>query len=94
MKGKREISMLSYSHHFTVAGLIEELKKCLRDSPVGHYYTNSANRGDANWISLIRGVEICDDQKTVALIGGYKCACVVRQHCVNTLRQSTKAAGR
>ena len=71
MMEKQEIRMLSYSQHFTVAGLIEELKKCPQDSPVGHYYTNSANRGDASWISLIRGVEICEDKKTVALIGGY-----------------------
>jgi len=65
------ITMLSHMQHFTVSGLIEELKKCPMDAPVGHYYTNSSNRGDSNWISKIRGVEMCTDGKTVALIGGY-----------------------
>lgn len=72
LNGVKDIKQLPYGYHFTVSGLIEELKKCDPNAPVGHYHNNSANRGDGNhWISLIRGVEICRDGKTVALIGGF-----------------------
>jgi len=59
----------------TVSELIEELKKMPRDALVGHYYSNSYNLGDPNWIPLIERVELCEKKhysgkEVVQVIGG------------------------
>ena len=56
----------------TVKGLIKELKKYPMDSPVGFYSWNRAYRPDAGVANRVQSVELCNDGKTVALVGGFE----------------------
>jgi hypothetical protein len=53
----------------TVGELIEELSKYPADARLGYFSINAHLRGDPTWIDGIFGVELCDDEKTVAIIG-------------------------
>jgi hypothetical protein len=48
---------------YNVAELIEELKKYPSDALVGTYHSNSYNKGDPNWISLIQRVSLCKKKR-------------------------------
>jgi hypothetical protein len=56
----------------TTKQLIEWLNKYPPESTVGYYPCNANARG-CNWrITRIESVEMCDDNKTVAIVGGFE----------------------